>query len=179
MIIGNGIAGTEAALTIRDRESAWDIAVVSEEADNLFSRTALMYVFCGQLAHRNIEPYERDLYERMRFERVRARATGIDPAAKRIQLAGGLEPLSYDRLVIACGSRSRPGPWPKSDLDGIGAFAFLRRLRHVRPRVSPGRPQARREVGSARRQAPPGTACSRPVRRAPSVPSRHWKGSQS
>ena len=118
----------EAALTIRQREPDWEISIVSEESDHPFSRTALMYVFCGQLSHRDIETYERDLYKRVGFERVRARATGVDVETGQVLLAGGLEPLPYDRLLIACGSRPRPGPWPGSDLDGIGHFVTMQDL---------------------------------------------------
>jgi NADPH-dependent 2,4-dienoyl-CoA reductase/sulfur reductase-like enzyme len=120
----------EAALAIRQREPDWEICIVSEESDHPFSRTALMYVFCGQLSHRDIETYERDLYERLGFGRVRARATGVDVEARQVLLAGGLEPLpyDYDRLLIACGSRPRPGPWPGSDLDGIGHFVTMQDL---------------------------------------------------
>ena len=63
VVIGNGIAGIEAALTIRGREPDWDVTIVSEESDHFFSRTALMWVVTGQLSHRCIEPHDRDLYE--------------------------------------------------------------------------------------------------------------------
>lgn len=122
VIIGNGVAGIEAALQVRQREPHWDITIVSEESDHFFSRTALMWVVSGQLSHHCIEPYERDLYERMDFKRVRARATGIDATKREVALAGGLPALPYDRLLIACGSRPRRGPWPGSDLEGIGHF---------------------------------------------------------
>ncbi|MCA9608822.1 MAG: FAD-dependent oxidoreductase, partial [Myxococcales bacterium] len=71
VIVGNGVAGIEAALAVRAREPEWDVTLVSEESDHFFSRTALMWVHSGQLTHRDIEPYERDLYQRMRFQRVR------------------------------------------------------------------------------------------------------------
>ena len=122
VIIGNGVAGIEAAIAVREREPSWDITIVSEESDHFFSRTALMWVHTGQLTHACIEPHERDLYERMGFSRVRARAVGVDVEARVVTLAGGLDPLDYDRLLIACGSRPRPGPWPGSDLRGVGHF---------------------------------------------------------
>ncbi len=134
VIIGNGIAGIEAAVAIRAREEDWEITVVSEESDHLFSRTALMYVFCGQLSHRNIEPYERDLYERMGFRRVRGRASGIDVHQKTVTLSNG-ESLPYDRLLIACGSRPRPGMWPNSDLNGIGHFVSIQDLEWLEAEV--------------------------------------------
>ncbi|NIR59763.1 MAG: FAD-dependent oxidoreductase, partial [Gammaproteobacteria bacterium] len=55
---------------------------------------------------------------------VRDRATGVDLAGQRVLLAGG-DPLGYDRLLIACGSRPRPAPWEGSDLEGIGSFVTL------------------------------------------------------
>ena len=89
VIIGNGVAGMEAALSLRKRDDQVRITIVSEESDNFFSRTALMYVLSGQMSHRDIEPLERGTYERLGFTRVRARAVGVDTAAKQVQLAAG------------------------------------------------------------------------------------------
>jgi len=128
VIIGNGVAGMEAALAVRGREPAWEITLISEESDHFFSRTALMWVFSGQMSHRDIEPLERDAYARLRLERVRARATSIDTINRRVSLAGSQEPIPYDRLLIACGSKPRPGPWPGSDARGVGHFVTLQDL---------------------------------------------------
>ncbi len=128
VIIGNGVAGMEAALTIRERDAKAKISIVSEESDHFFSRTALMWVASGQLSHQCIEPLERDVYPRMGFERVRARALGVDIEAQTVELAGGRPALPYDRLLIACGSRPRPGPWPGTELDGVGHFVTLQDL---------------------------------------------------
>jgi len=128
VIIGNGVAGMEAALAVRKREPSWEITLISEESDHFFSRTALMWVFSGQMSHRDIEPLERDAYQRLSFGRVRARATGIDTVTRRVSFAGGHEPVSYDRLLIASGSRPRQGPWPGSDARGVGHFVTLQDL---------------------------------------------------
>ena len=115
VIIGNGVAGMEAALAVRSREPSWDISIVSEESDHFFSRTALMWVFSGQMSHADIEPLERDAYQRLDIRRVRARATAIDVSVRKVVLAGGLDPQPYDRLLIASGSAPRRRPWPGSD----------------------------------------------------------------
>jgi NADPH-dependent 2,4-dienoyl-CoA reductase/sulfur reductase-like enzyme len=128
VIVGNGVAGMEAALTVRRREPTWEVTLISEESDHFFSRTALMWVFSGQMSHRDIEPLERDAYERLGFRRVRARATGIDTVNRLVSLGGGAEPVPYDRLLIAAGSRPRPGPWPGSDARGVGHFVTLQDL---------------------------------------------------
>lgn len=122
VIIGNGVAGIEAALTIRKREPEVELTVISEESDHFFSRTALMYVLVGQLSHQQTEPYERDLYERLGITRVRGRAVGIDAEPRQVRMGGSLDPVPFDRLLIACGSRPRPGPWGGGELLGIGHF---------------------------------------------------------
>lgn len=151
VIIGNGVAGMEAALELRRRDESASITIVSEESDHFFSRTALMYVACGQLAHKDIEPLERDVYARLHFERVRARAVGIDPEAREVHLAGGLPSVPYDRLLIACGSAPRPAPfWEGYDtLAGVGHLVTLqdldwlhRELHGRAPYDAPERPEA-------------------------------------
>ena len=113
VIIGNGVAGMEAALAVRKREPTWEITLISEESDHFFSRTALMWVFSGQMSHRDIEPLERDAYERLGFRRVRARAIGIDSVNRRVPLAGGQRSIPYDRLLIASGLDHARGLGPE------------------------------------------------------------------
>jgi NADPH-dependent 2,4-dienoyl-CoA reductase/sulfur reductase-like enzyme len=128
VIVGNGVAGMEAALAIRGREAEWAITIVSEESDHFFSRTALMYVLAGQMSYRDIEPLERDVYVRLGFRRVRARAAGLDPARHVLVLGNG-EELSYDKLILACGSRPNPPPWQGCDtMLGVGHFVTLQDL---------------------------------------------------
>lgn len=127
VIVGNGVAGIEAAQVVRAGAPDWKITVVSEESDHFFSRTALMYVLSGQMSHRDIEPLPRDLYQRLGLERLRARAIGLDVAAKKLLLAGGAA-LSFDKLLVACGSKPRPPPWPGAELAGIGHFVTLQDL---------------------------------------------------
>ena len=138
VIIGNGVAGIEAAITVRNREPSWDVTIVSEESDHFFARTALMWVHTGQLSHACIEPHARDLYERMRWTRVRARAIGVDPGAREVRLAGGLASLPFDRLLIACGGRARPGPWPGCALRGVGHFVTLQDLAWLQEEIHGG-----------------------------------------
>ncbi|MCY3763055.1 MAG: NAD(P)/FAD-dependent oxidoreductase [Gemmatimonadetes bacterium] len=176
VIIGNGVAGMEAALAIRQREPDWEISIVSEESDHPFSRTALMYVFCGQLSHRDIETYERDLYERLGFARVRARATGVDVDNRQVQLAGGLEPLPWDRLLIACGSRPRPGPWPNSGLDGIGHFVTMQDLEWLEREVHGGPGEGRPPRPEHHLEA---TAGDSPYRPRPAAAERRGRRARS
>ncbi len=138
VIIGNGVAGMEAALVVKNRHPDWALTIVSEESDHFFSRTALMWVFSGQLSHRCIEPLERDTYERLGIERVRARATGIDAENRQVLLAGGLDALPFDQLIIACGSRARPFPVEGSSAAGIGHFVTHQDLAWLEKEITGG-----------------------------------------
>ena len=57
VVVGTGVAGVSAALAIRSRDARGAIALVSDEGDHFFSRTALMYAFMGRLPRRAMEPY--------------------------------------------------------------------------------------------------------------------------
>ena len=125
VIVGNSIAGIEAAIALRGRDADAKITVVSSEHDHPFARVSLMYLFCGQLSLKDTEFHGRDLYERMRFQRVRDRVTSVDPNERRILLKSG-ENLAYDRLLLAVGSRARPLPWLGAyDAPGVHHFVSL------------------------------------------------------
>ncbi|HET7293330.1 MAG TPA: NAD(P)/FAD-dependent oxidoreductase, partial [Vicinamibacteria bacterium] len=127
VVIGNGVAGMEAALALRRRDAEARITLVSDEHDHFFSRPALMYVLCGQLRLQDTEPYDRGLYGRMRFERVRGHVQGVDMAGKTLRFEDGRS-LAYDRLLIAAGSVGREAPWPGAAGPGLHCFVTLRDL---------------------------------------------------
>lgn len=127
VIVGNGVCGMEAALALRAREAKARITLVSDEHDHFFSRPALMYVFAGQTSLRDTEPYDRDLYERMGFERVSRRVASVAPAGRELSLNDGSR-LGYDRLLLAVGSKGRAAPWPGSGGPGVHTFVTLRDL---------------------------------------------------
>lgn len=137
-IVGNGVCGMEAAAALRARDEDARISLVSDEHEHLFSRPALMYVFCGQLRLQDTEPHDRGFYERMRFERVRGRVRALDAASRRLTLEDGRE-LAAERLLLAVGSRARPAPWPGSEGPGLHYFVTLRDLEGLDRDAQPGR----------------------------------------
>ena len=127
VIVGNGVCGMEAALALRARDAQARISLVSDEHDHFFSRPALMYVFAGQTRLQDTEPYDRRLYERMGFERVRRGVTTLDAAGHALVFADGSR-LAYDELLLAVGSKGRAAPWPGSEGPGLHYFVTLRDL---------------------------------------------------
>ena len=108
-VLGNGVAGIEAALALRARDARARISIVSAEHDHFFSRPALMYVFAGQTSLRDTEPYDRAFYDRMRFERRSGRVTHLDGAGHALVFEDGAR-LEYDKLLLAVGSKAREAP---------------------------------------------------------------------
>jgi NADPH-dependent 2,4-dienoyl-CoA reductase/sulfur reductase-like enzyme len=126
-VLGNGVAGIEAALALRARDARARISIVSAEHDHFFSRPALMYVFAGQTSLRDTEPYDRAFYDRMRFERRSGRVMHLDGTGHALAFEDGAR-LGYDKLLLAVGSKAREAPWPGALGAGLHYFVTLRDL---------------------------------------------------
>lgn len=135
VIIGNGVAGTNAARQIR-KLSDHEITMISEETLQPFSRTALMYVYMGHLKQENTELYEDWFWAKNRIQRVLARVENVQTDAKRVYLNNGTQ-ISYDVLIIATGSKSNKFGWPGQDLKGVQGLYHLQDLEGME-RYSPG-----------------------------------------
>jgi NADPH-dependent 2,4-dienoyl-CoA reductase/sulfur reductase-like enzyme len=129
-IVGNGIAGVSAALRIRERRPDWDVTILSGESTYHYSRPALMYLFMGHMKWRDVKPYPDDFWGRKRIGLIRDWVTGIDVAGKRLRLHRG-EPLAWDRLLLATGSKSNRFGWPGQDLDGVHGLYDLPDLQRL------------------------------------------------
>ncbi|WP_281541375.1 NAD(P)/FAD-dependent oxidoreductase [Maribacter aestuarii] len=117
VIIGNGISGVTLARHIR-KLSDKKITIISTETDYFFSRTALMYVYMGHMKFEHTQPYENWFWEKNRINLVKAFVEKVDTSKKSLKLASGSS-ISYDKLVIATGSKPNKFGWPGQDLDGV------------------------------------------------------------
>ena len=124
LIIGNGITGVTAALTVRRLDSAARITLVSSESAHHYSRPALMYLYLGHLRHQDIKPHADWFWVENRLELIHAEATALDTAAKTVRLATG-QTLTYDRLLLATGSLTRYAGWPGQELRGVQGLQGL------------------------------------------------------
>ena len=129
VIIGNGVSGITAARHIR-KLSDLLITVISSETPYFFSRTALMYVYMGHMKFDNIKPYEDWFWKKNRINLVFDHAEKIDTQEKLIVLKSG-ESIVYDKLIIACGSRSNRLKLPGLDLEGVQTLYSYQDLREM------------------------------------------------
>jgi NAD(P)H-nitrite reductase large subunit len=117
VIVGNGIAGITAARYIR-KLSDHDITVISAESDHFYSRTALMYVYMGHMTFDDVKPYEDGFWTKNRITLMRAFAQSVETQKKTIRLSTG-QVISYDKLILATGSKSNKMEWPGRNLRGV------------------------------------------------------------
>lgn len=103
VIIGNGITGITTARHLR-KHSDHEITVISSESKFFFSRTALMYIYMGHMKFEHTKPYEDWFWKKNRINLVHAHVDNIDFEKKQCWL-NNKERISYDKLVIASGSK--------------------------------------------------------------------------
>jgi len=131
VIVGNGVAGIEAAITIRQRHAPEEarIVVISDETDYFFSRTALMYAFMDMMQRKDLEPFERSFYDEQKIERVRGRVKDLNATTKTLTLEDESS-ITFDRLLLATGASPRKFPWPGLDdvKDGLVHFVSMNDL---------------------------------------------------
>lgn len=95
-----------------------EITIISAETDHFFSRTALMYIYMGHMRFEDTKPYEDWFWEKNRIELLRAYVTKIDFKNNELTLEDGGS-MSYDKLVLALGSKSNKFGWTGQDLPGV------------------------------------------------------------
>ncbi|MEM9999066.1 MAG: FAD-dependent oxidoreductase [Bacteroidota bacterium] len=127
VVIGNGIAGITAARHVRKLDAAARITVISDESDHAYSRTALMYLYMGDLQFAHTKLYEDHFWPKNRIDLVRDRVVGVDTATKTLTLRDGA-PMAYDKLLIATGSVPRFAGWPGENAKGVQGFYDLQDL---------------------------------------------------
>lgn len=118
VIIGNGISGITFARHLRKGNAKARITVISGESPYFFSRTALMYVYMGQMKWEHTQPYEPHFWKKNRIDLLQGWVKKISFDSKSLIFDSG-ETLNYDVLVVATGSKPAFFGWPGQDLKGV------------------------------------------------------------
>lgn len=120
VIVGNGVAGTKAAETIRRRDPEGGIVVVSAEEVAFYRRPALVEHLIGRVPLDELwGRWPEVFYREAGIElRLGTSAVALNPHARQLTLTGG-QVLDYDRLLLAVGVNRQTGWLPGSDLGGV------------------------------------------------------------
>jgi 3-phenylpropionate/trans-cinnamate dioxygenase ferredoxin reductase component len=119
LILGAGIAGGNAAATLRDEGFEGRVILIGDEPGVPFGRPPLSKTYL-----RSEEPLEdwyvrpAEWYGEHDVERLEATVVVVDADAHKIVLESG-EEIEYEKLLIATGGRNRRIDVPGADLEGI------------------------------------------------------------
>ena len=118
VILGNGVAGNTAASTIRHLDSRIEITLISAETYPEYTACALPHYLAGEFERQRLFLKSEEDYPAEGIKTIFGRTvSGIDPEKKQVLL--GDESLSYDKLIMATGSRPLVPPIPGVDLEGV------------------------------------------------------------
>ncbi len=124
VVIGNGMAGVRTVEELLKLEGAerYAITIIGDEPYGNYNRILLSPVLAGENTIDDIILNTPEWYEENGIELIAGvAATGIDRAAREVELADGRR-VPYDRLIIATGSRPFILPVPGNDLEGVIGF---------------------------------------------------------
>lgn len=135
-VIGAGLAGSTAALTLRREGYGGRVVVVGDEPHRPYNRPALSKdVVRGERDADRISLRTASFYEDRDIElRLGTPVVGLEPADHEIVLADG-ERLAYDAAVVATGGRPRRLP----DVEGARVLRTVGDAVGIRDRLGPGR----------------------------------------
>src|SRR5829696_1031245 len=120
VIVGAGLAGAKAAEALRDEGFDGPIVLIGEEPEQPYERPPLSKEYLrGEAPREKAHVHPEGFYAEHGVElRTATAVTGIDLAARAVELAGG-ERVAFDRLLLATGAEPRRLPVPGADLDGV------------------------------------------------------------
>jgi NAD(P)H-nitrite reductase large subunit len=131
LIIGAGPAGVVAAETLRKADPDAAIAIIGDEPEPPYSRMAIPYYLINNIDESGT--YLRDPkqhFDDLNIEVVQQRVDKIDPEGKSVTLADG-SIRSYDKLLLATGSRPVSPPIPGLDLPQVHSCWTLEDARNI------------------------------------------------
>jgi len=132
VILGDGIAGSSAAETIREADPDAAVTVITEEGEPLYNRILIKEFAKGKLPEDPIAIHEEEWYdERDIALELDTHVTNVDTDAQVVETHDG-STYEYDNLLVATGGTPVEIPVENSDADGIHHFWTFEDARRIR-----------------------------------------------
>lgn len=131
VILGNGVAGFQAAKAVRERDKTGRIVMISNEPCSSYNRPMLTKSIMAGLDADQIAIEDQQWYEENQIIQVLGKTvTSIDPNAREVVLDDGMK-LRYDKLIYALGSECVIPPIKGADKEQVVAIRRLSDTRKV------------------------------------------------
>ncbi|ODR11454.1 pyridine nucleotide-disulfide oxidoreductase [Mycolicibacillus koreensis] len=120
VVVGAGLAGAKAVEALREKGFDGTIVLIGEEDRLPYERPPLSKEYlAGAKSLEDFTVHPAEWYRDNDIDlRLGVRAEALDPGEHTVRLADGTA-ISYDKLLLATGSRSRRPPIPGSDATGV------------------------------------------------------------
>lgn len=122
LILGNGIAGISAAISVREHDETGEISVVTKSPMPFYYRIRLIEYLAKKTPIEKLIAYGEAFYDNKEIEvTLNKEAVRIDSENKKVEFSDG-SVMTYDRLLLATGARPR---YPNIDgMDKKGILKF-------------------------------------------------------
>lgn len=138
LIIGAGPSGVVAAEHIRKFDKTASITIIGDEPEAPYSRMAIPYHLIGNIEEEGTHlRHKAGHFDDLGIELINARVEKIDSVNKTVQLSTG-QTESYDKLLIASGSRPVSPPIPGIGEPGVHSCWTLEDARSIAALAKPG-----------------------------------------
>ena len=141
IIIGAGQCGQKATETLRQQGYEGDLVLIGDEPHAPYQRPPLSKAFLkGEMSLERLMLKGPDYFDQFNIDaRLSRWVESIDPAGRRVLLQGG-ESVTYSKLLLATGTRSRKIPVPGLDLEGVH---YMRTIADVQAIMQALKPETR------------------------------------
>ena len=128
LIIGNGVAGTTAAETIRKKDPQGEIKIFTDEAFPFYSRIRLMEYLADEVDIPKLQIRSNNWYDSQKIRLfLNTKIIDIDINRKEVVARSG-ERHAYDKLLLATGAHSFVPPIKGAEKQGVFT---LRNIKHA------------------------------------------------
>lgn len=139
VIIGGGLAGAKAAEALREKDFDGDIVLFGTENHLPYERPPLSKDFLqGKKSLEDFTVHDNDWYRDNKIDlRPGTEVIGVDSSSKTVTLPDN-STVSYDKLLLATGSRSRHLDIPGSDAEGVHYLRSIDDAEKLRDAIGAG-----------------------------------------
>jgi 3-phenylpropionate/trans-cinnamate dioxygenase ferredoxin reductase subunit len=132
VIIGDGIAGSSAAETIREADAEASVTVLTEEGEALYNRILIKEFAKGKLPEAPISIHSPEWYEERDIDlQMNTHVVRVDTEAKTVHTHSG-DTYDYDKLLVATGGTPTQLPVENSDAEGVHHFWTFQDARAIK-----------------------------------------------